>query len=84
MSIRKLNDNFNVISNKIQELRYKQKLSQNDLSRSLELLGIDLHKNDIQLIESNQRTVRDYELWGFSQVFNVDLSYFFTDIKKYL
>ena len=84
MSIRKLNDNFNVISNKIQELRYEQQLSQNDLSKRLELLGIDLHKNDIQLIESNQRTVRDYELWGFSQVFNVDLSYFFADIKKYL
>ena len=84
MSLRKLNDNFNVIGTTIKMIRFQKNLSQADLAQKLELLGISMHKNDIQLIETNKRAVRDFELWGFSQVLDVNLSYFFADIKKYL
>ena len=37
-----------------------------------------MHKNDIYMIESNKRTVKDYELWGFTKVLNVS----FEDLIK--
>lgn len=83
MGTRKLNNNFNVISENLKKIRFEKELSQSDLARELELLGISMHKNDIQLIESNKRTVKDFELWGFSRVLNVDISYFFQDIQNY-
>lgn len=84
MAMRKLNNNFNVIGKTIKNLRFEKNISQSDLARDLELLGISMHKNDIQLIENNKRTVKDFELWGFAQVFNVGIKYFFQDIQKYL
>jgi hypothetical protein len=50
----------------------------------LNLLGIPAHKNDIGLIESNKRTVKEYELWGFSQVLNVSYDDLFSGIEAKL
>lgn len=54
------------------------------LARNLKLLGIPAHKNDIGLIESNKRTVKEYELWGFSQVLNVSYDDLFSGIEAKL
>ena len=52
MSIRKLNDSYNVISDNLIELRKAKHLSQADVANDLNLLGINIHKNDISKIES--------------------------------
>lgn len=68
MSIRKLNDSFNVISDNLIELRKAKHLSQADVANDLNLLRINIHKNDISKIESNTRVVKDYELYGLASV----------------
>ena len=50
MSIRKLNDSFNVISDNLVKLRKAKHLSQADVANDLNLLGINIHKNDITRI----------------------------------
>ncbi len=73
MSIRKLNDNFNVISDNLIKLRTSKHLSQADVASDLNLLGINIHKNDISKIEANTRVVKDYELYGFAKVLGVSI-----------
>lgn len=78
MAVRKLNNNLNVIGKNLRSIRKKKHLSQADLIKDLNLLGINMHKNDIYMIEANKRTVKDYELWGFTKVLNVS----FEDLTK--
>lgn len=73
MSIRKLNDGFNVISDNLIKLRKAKHLSQADVANDLNLLGINIHKNDISKIEANVSVVKDYELYGFAKVLGVSI-----------
>ena len=66
MAVRKLNNNLNVIGDNLRKYRKEKHLSQADLTMELNLLGINLHKNDIYMIENNKRTVKDYEIWGWA------------------
>jgi len=85
MSVRKLNNNgLNVISKNLTFYRNKKGLSQAGLARELNLIGIPLHKNDIQLIEANKRTVKDYEVWGFVEVLGIDFGNLYNNIKANL
>ena len=34
-------------------------------------MGINMHKNDIYMIENNKRSVKDYEIWGFMKILNI-------------
>ena len=78
MAVRKLNNNLNVIAENLRFYKKLRHLSQADLIRDLNLLGINMHKNDIYMIESNKRTVKDYEIWGFIKVLNIS----FEDLIK--
>lgn len=50
MAVRKLNNNLNVIGENLRNYRNEKHLSQADLTMELNLLGINLHKNDIYMI----------------------------------
>ena len=78
MGARKLNDYINVIGDNLKYYRQLKHLSQDDVIRELDLLGITMYKNDIYLIENYKRTVKDYELWGFIKVLNIN----FDDLIK--
>lgn len=84
MATRKVNDNFNVIGNNLAKYRKMRHLSQADLARNLNLLGIPSHKNDISAIEANKRTTRDYEVWGFIRVLNINFEDLFCDVEDKL
>lgn len=84
MAVRKLNNNFNVIGKNLRFYREKKHLSQADLMKELNLLGINMHKNDIYLIESNSRTVKDYEVWGFLKVLNISFDELYEGIEDKL
>ena len=71
MAVRKLNNNLNVIGENLRNYRKEKHLSQADLTMELNLLGINLHKNDVYMIENNKRSVKDYEVWGFITVLNI-------------
>lgn len=84
MAIRKLNNNYNVISANLKKYRKSENLSQANLVKELNLIGISIHKNDISLIEANKRTVKDYELWGFIKILNIRYEDLFEGIQDKL
>ena len=71
MIFNKYEDNFNIISKNLKCIREEKGMSQDSLSGKLALLGITLYQSDIFKIEHNQRHVRDFELWGITQVLNI-------------
>lgn len=71
MRFNKFNNAYNIIGEKLKEAREKLNISQEELSSKLSLLGITLYQSDIFRIEHNERTVRDFELWGICQVLNL-------------
>ena len=65
----------NLIGERLKLLRRNAKLSQRDLARELQLIGIDMDKNVITRIETNKRYVTDFELQALKQIFNVSYDY---------
>ena len=84
MAVRKLNNYLNVIGKNLKYHRKSKHLSQASLIKDLNLLGINMHKNDIYMIETNKRTVKDYELWGFTKVLNISYDDLFNGIEDKL
>ena len=84
MAVRKLNNNLNVIEDNLRDYRKEKHLSQADLTMELNLLGINLHKNDVYMIENNKRSVKDYEVWGFIKVLNISYDELFAGIEDKL
>lgn len=71
MNFNKFNNNYNIIGKNLKIIREGKNISQDQLSNKLSLLGITLYQADIFKIENNLRTVRDFELWGFTQILGV-------------
>ena len=82
----KYDNKLNVTGRKIKELRQKNHLSLSNLSIKLALMGIDISKPSLHKLENGNRVIKDYELYGLSEVFNVPvselLSDFASEIKK--
>jgi len=71
MNFNKYENNYNIIGKNLKRYRDEKKISQDQLSNQLMLLGITLYQSDIFKIEKNERTVRDFELWGITKVLNI-------------
>ena len=71
MEFNKFENSYNIIGNKLKIARESANISQDKLSNQLSLLGITLYQSDIFKIEHNQRTVRDFELWGICSVLKI-------------
>ena len=71
MEFNKFENSYNIRGNKLKIAREKANISQDKLSNQLSLLGITLYQSDIFKIEHNQRTVRDFELWGICSVLKI-------------
>lgn len=84
MAVRKLNNNLNVIGENLRNYRKEKHLFQANLTMELNLLGINLHKNDVYMIENNKRSVKDYEVWGFIKVLNISYDDLFAGIEDKL
>lgn len=75
----KYNNNLNVTSKKIKELRIKNNLSLSELSTKLSLMGIDISKPSLHKLETGKRILKEYELYGLSKVFGVSMEYILSD-----
>lgn len=69
------NDGKNLIGARLKALRSEKKLSQRDLARELQLIGMDMDKNVITRIETNKRYVTDFELQALKEIFGVSYDY---------
>ncbi len=72
----------NLVGERLKILRNRDKLSQRDLAREFQLIGIDMDKNVITRIETNKRYVTDFELQAIKQIFNVSYDYLIDGIDE--
>lgn len=72
---RNVNGKLNLCGIKVSELRKNMnpKVSQRELAEMLQLVGIDLDKNAIQIIECGKRFVTDKELKALASVFKISV-----------
>lgn len=80
----KYNNKLNVSSKKIKELRMKNHLSLSGLSTKLALMGIDISKPSLHKLETGNRILKDYELFGLAHVFKVPIEELLEDFKEEL
>ena len=62
----------NLIGGNLKQLRIKLKVSQQELSNKLELLGVYVCRGSISRIEDYSRTVTDIELFAIAEALGVD------------
>ena len=72
--MKKFNDNRNVIGNLIKEYREKKHYSKMELSRKLELLGVELDRFELYKIETSKKSVKDFELIALCIVLQIDFN----------
>ena len=63
----------NLIGASLKRLRTERKMSQQELSNKLELLGVYICRGSISRIEDCSRTVTDIELFALAEVLGVDV-----------
>ncbi len=82
MGASKLNNKLNIVGKNIKKYRIEEKLSQNDICCKMSLMGITMYKADIYAIEHCKRTIKDFELYGFSKILNVSFKQLFEGVEK--
>lgn len=65
-------ENKNLIGGNLKKLRIKLKISQQELSNKLELLGVYVCRCSVSRIEDYSRTVTDIELFAIAEVLGID------------
>lgn len=73
MKINKINGKANIIGKNLKKYRELKGLTQRELSEKLELLGLTIYHSDIHNIEHGRKTVRDYEVKGFSIALGISI-----------
>lgn len=73
-------NDMNIIGDNVKRIRKKQKMSQQELSNKLELLGVYVCRGSISRIEDKSRTVTDIELYAISKILETPVTELF-DIK---
>jgi len=64
----------NLIGGNLKKFRKARKMSQQELSNKLELLGIYVCRGSISRIEDYSRTVTDIELYALAEVLKVSVN----------
>ncbi len=68
---------MNLIGHNVRKLRKQQKMSQQELSNKLELLGVYVCRGSVSRIEDQSRTVTDIELFAIAKILNVSIQELF-------
>lgn len=70
-------DEMNLIGENVKYYRKQKKMSQQQLSNQLELLGVYVCRGSISRIEDKSRTVTDIELFAIAKVLGVSIAELF-------
>ncbi|MCI8291100.1 MAG: helix-turn-helix transcriptional regulator [Clostridia bacterium] len=74
MKSNKYKEKLNFLGLLIAEKRKSMKMSQNVLASKMQLKGVNIGKNDISKLETQNRTIKDYELIALKDILNIDLN----------
>lgn len=70
----KYNNNLNLVGPILRQKRVEKQISYETLSSKLLLLGVNIPVTCLHRIETNQRTVRDYEICALCIVLDLEVS----------
>ena len=56
------------------EYRLKNDMSREDLSKKLQLMGINIDRNNVYRIEKGKVLLKDFELIAFCKILNINYS----------
>ena len=83
MKVKTLNGNLNIIGKNLRKYRRLKEISQNDICRQLDLIGVTMYISDIYEIEHGKKTVKDFEVLAFCKVLDITLEEIYSDSSKY-
>ena len=83
MKVKTLNGNLNIVGNNLRKYREIKKISQPEICRKLDLLGVTMYNCDIYEIEYGKKTVKDFEALAFCKVLGISLEDLYYDTDKY-
>lgn len=78
--IKQYNNKKNIAGSLIKEAREKKKMTKTELSKKLELKGVNINRDELLLIEKNKLLVKDFEIAAISEILDIDLN----NLKNYL
>lgn len=84
MISRKIDGFANITGNEIKRLRKERKLSRQELSNKLMMLGIDINNDGIYRIENGKRIVKDFELAALAKVLDTTETELLKDFRNNL
>lgn len=73
MKSNKFKNKYNISGELIANARKLHKLSQNELASKMQLIGINIGKNEISKIECGKRLIRDYELIAIKDILSLNI-----------
>ena len=83
MKVKTLNGNLNILGKNLRKYRRLKEISQNDICRQLDLIGVTMYISDIYEIEHGKKTVKDFEVLAFCKVLDITLEEIYSNSDKY-
>jgi len=76
------NGKKNIVGNNLKKYREQKGLSQRDVCKKLELLGLQIYNSDIHYMEHGEKPIKDYESKALSIVLGISLEQMYEDTDK--
>lgn len=78
--LKKYNDKKNIAGILIKKAREEKEMTKAELSKRLELKGVNINSDELLLIEKNKLLVKDFEIAAIAEILDIDLN----NLKEYL
>lgn len=82
MRSKNLNGKINIVGNNLKKYRELKGLSQRDICKKLELLGLQIYNSDIHYMEHGEKPIKDYEAKALSMVLGISLDQMYENTDK--
>ncbi len=83
MKVKTLNGNLNIVGQNLRKYRKDKKISQTEICKKLDLIGVTMYICDIYEIEYGKKTVKDFEALAFCKVLDITLDDLYSNTEKY-
>ncbi len=83
MKVKTLNGNRNIIGSNLRRYRELKHISQSEICKKLDLLGVTMYPSDIYEIEYGKKLVKDFESKAFCIVLNITLEELYAETDAF-
>lgn len=78
--LKKYNDKKNIAGILIKKAREEKEMTKAELSKKLELMGVNINSDELLLMEKNKLLIKDFEIAAIAEILDIDLN----NLKQYL